>query len=97
MPQSRRYATTLLCGAMLVLPSAERSDPQALAQLLHEQGVTQLTFPPALLAERSPDVPLKTVVVAGEVFSADMVARWSKRPAHDQMRTGRPRRRSASA
>jgi non-ribosomal peptide synthetase component F len=55
-----------------------------LAQLLREQSITHVTLPPALLSELPDDVPLKTVVVAGEACSAGVVARWSQGPAHDQ-------------
>ena len=35
-------------------------------------------MPPALLAELSEDVPLATVIAAGEACSADLIARWSR-------------------
>ena len=35
-------------------------------------------MPPALLGELSSDVPLRTLVVAGEACSADAVGRWSR-------------------
>ena len=91
-------ATTLLCGATLVLPSADRRDPEAVARVLREQSITHVTLPPALLADLpdgvlkddvptgalladdllTDDLPLKTIVVAGEACSADVIARWSQ-------------------
>ena len=70
-------ATVLVSGATLVLPGAERSG-DALARLIREQNVTHATLPPVLLAGLSEDLPLETLIVAGDACSADMVARWSK-------------------
>ena len=70
-------ATVLVSGATLVLPAAERSG-DALASLIREQSVTHATLPPVLLAGLSEDLPLETLIVAGDACSADMVARWSK-------------------
>src|SRR5436190_2153857 len=72
-------ATTLLAGATLVLPPALRTDADALARVLREQSITHVTLPPALLSELSEDVPLNTLVVAGEACSANVLARWSER------------------
>src|SRR6266542_1962612 len=70
-------ATVLASGAALILPAAERSG-DALASLICEQNVTHATVPPALLADLSEDLPLQTLIVAGETCSPDVVARWSK-------------------
>ena len=69
-------ATVLASGAALILPTAERSGA-SLARFMREQRVTHATLPPAVLADLSEDLPLQTLVVAGEACSADLVARWS--------------------
>src|SRR5437016_1437825 len=63
-------------GATLVIAPGERGG-DALARLICEQNVTHATLPPVLLGELSEDVPLPTLIVAGEACSADVVARWS--------------------
>jgi len=70
-------ATVLTSGAALVLPAAERSG-DALAKLIRQQDVTHATLPPVLLADLPEDLPLETLIVAGEACSADAVARWSQ-------------------
>src|ERR1700737_756535 len=70
-------ATVLLSGATLLLPPAERSS-HALARLMREQNISHATLPPALLPDLPDDVRLKTLIVAGEACSVDVVARWSK-------------------
>ena len=40
--------------------------------------MTHATLPPALLADLPEDLPLRTLVVAGEACTADVVARWGK-------------------
>src|SRR6476620_8367150 len=69
--------TVFASGAALVLPSAWRSG-NALAHLIREQGVTHATLPPVLLPDLPDDVPLQTLVVAGESCAPDLVARWSR-------------------
>ena len=69
-------ATVLISGAALVLPTAERSG-DALARLIRVQDVSHATLPPVLLTDLPADLPLETLVVAGEACSADAVARWS--------------------
>src|SRR5207249_218364 len=69
-------ATALASGAAIVLPGAERTG-DALAQLIRTQRVTHATLPPVLLADLPEDLPLRTLVVAGEACSPDTVARWS--------------------
>ena len=68
--------TVFTSGAALVLPAAERSGT-ALAHLIREQGVTHATLPPVLLPDLPEDLPLRTLVVAGESCAPDLVARWS--------------------
>src|ERR1700686_2199571 len=70
-------ATVLISGAALILAPAQR-EGDALAHVIRDQNITHATLPPALLAELSEDVPLATVIVAGEACSADLIARWSK-------------------
>ncbi|MFL5000740.1 MAG: amino acid adenylation domain-containing protein, partial [Xanthobacteraceae bacterium] len=69
-------AMALVSGAALILPGAERSG-EALARLVDEQNVTHATLPPAVLADLSENLPLETLIVAGEACPADVVARWS--------------------
>src|SRR4029078_264338 len=69
--------TVFASGAALVLPSAWRSG-NALAHLIREQGVTHATLPPVLLHDLPEDLPLQTLVVAGESCAPDLVARWSR-------------------
>src|SRR5262249_48375465 len=63
-------------GATLVLAAAERGG-DALARLICEHDVSHATLPPVLLADLPEDVPLQTLIVAGEACPADEVARWS--------------------
>jgi acyl carrier protein len=49
-----------------------------LAHLIREQRVTHATLPPVLLPDLPDDVPLQTLVVAGESCAPDLVARWSR-------------------
>src|SRR5215475_395491 len=64
-------------GATLVLPAQERRG-DGLGQLLREQTVTHATLPPVLLNELSEEVPLQTLIVAGEACSAEAAGRWSQ-------------------
>ena len=41
-------------------------------------GVTHATLPPVLLPDLPDDLPLQTLVVAGESCAPDLVARWSR-------------------
>ncbi len=68
----------LLSGARLILRAGERGGDD-LARLIREQGVTHATLPPAVLGDLSEDLPLQTLVVAGEACAADLVGRWSNR------------------
>ena len=69
--------TTLTSGATLVLPTDERGGDD-LARLIRTQGVTHATLPPAVLGDLNEDLPLRTLVVAGEACAADLAGRWSK-------------------
>src|SRR5262249_35183333 len=71
-------AAALLGGAALVLIAPNERSGQSLATLIREHQVTHATLPPALLAELPDDLPLATLVVAGEACSADAVQRWSR-------------------
>ncbi|MEV7796361.1 amino acid adenylation domain-containing protein, partial [Streptomyces sp. NPDC087512] len=71
----------LLSGACLVLADPGRLRPGApLAQTVAEHGVTHLTLPPTVLdVQETTDLStVRTLVVAGEASSADLVARWSQ-------------------
>src|SRR6202048_828919 len=70
-------ATVLLSGAALILSTGERSG-HALARLMREQKISHATLPPVVLADLPDDVPLESLIVAGEACSADVIARWSK-------------------
>ena len=69
-------ATALASGATLVLAASERGG-DALARLIREHDVSHATLPPVLLADLPEDVPLQTLIVAGEACPADVVGRWS--------------------
>ncbi len=69
-------ATVLASGAALVLPAEQRGG-DALARLIREQHVTHATLPPVLLADLPEDLPLETLIVAGDICAPDAVARWS--------------------
>src|SRR6516164_4736966 len=69
-------ATALVSGATLVLMPAQRGG-DALARLIYEHDVSHATLPPVLLDDLPEDVPLQTLIVAGEACSAGVVARWS--------------------
>jgi non-ribosomal peptide synthetase component F len=67
--------TVLLSGASLIVTADARSG-DGLEHLIRAQGVTHATLPPAVLGELSADLPLRTLVVAGEACAPDLVARW---------------------
>ena len=71
-------ATTLTYGATLVLvPPGERVEK--LLQVIAKSGVTHATLPPALLSSLPENLPLKTLVIAGEPCPPPIVERWSAR------------------
>ncbi|MGW2378204.1 amino acid adenylation domain-containing protein, partial [Kitasatospora sp. NPDC001683] len=70
----------LLSGATLVLAEPDRLRPGApLAELVEAYGVSHLTLPPTALDVLAPeDLPsVRSLVVAGEAASGNLVARWS--------------------
>ena len=69
--------SALMGGAALVLIAPDKRGGDALARLIREQKITHATLPPVLLADLPADLPLATLVVAGEACSPDEVARWS--------------------
>ena len=69
-------ATVLISGARLIL-RADESGGEALGDLIRSQGVTHATLPPVVLADLPADLPLGTLIVAGEACPADLVERWS--------------------
>jgi amino acid adenylation domain-containing protein/non-ribosomal peptide synthase protein (TIGR01720 family) len=73
-------AMALLSGAALVVAAEDERSGDRLIQLLRVEGVTHATLSPSVLATLSPDgeLPLETLVVAGEACPADLAARWSR-------------------
>jgi amino acid adenylation domain-containing protein len=69
-------SAALASGAALILTNAERSG-DGLSRLICEEGVTHATLPPAVVADLSEELPLETLIVAGESCPPDMAARWS--------------------
>jgi amino acid adenylation domain-containing protein len=70
----------LATGATLVMATNEELLPGApLQKLLREQSISNLTIPPSALALMpTDDLPeLRTVIVAGEACSAELVELWS--------------------
>jgi amino acid adenylation domain-containing protein len=71
---------TLLAGATLVLAPREALMPgPALERLLRSEAITMVTLPPSVL-EIMPPRPypaLRTLIVAGEACSAEVVRRWA--------------------
>ena len=68
-------------GASLYLESLENLRPGAgLSKWLDEKKITHITLPPSALAVMPKDsLPeLKTIVVAGETCTAELVSQWSK-------------------
>ena len=70
-------ATVLISGGSLVLMAADDRGGEALGTLIRDQGVTHATLPPVVLADLPAELPLQTLVVAGEACSAELVERWS--------------------
>ena len=66
----------LASGATLVLTGSDRVG-DALANVIRTQNVTHATLPPAVLPNLSSDLPLQTLVVAGETCPPELVLRWS--------------------
>ncbi len=76
MRRSPKCPLAWTAGARLVLRTDE-SGGQRLADLIRTQGVTHATLPPVVLADLPADLPLGTLIVAGEACPADLVERWS--------------------
>ncbi len=75
------WATTLSAGARLVLaPRDILLAGAGLAQVLQEHQIAVVTLPPSALAvlPRGPFPALRTLVVAGEACTPDLVNGWSK-------------------
>jgi amino acid adenylation domain-containing protein len=70
-------ATTLIAGGALVLPGADERAGEGLAALIRDQRVTHATLPPVVLPDLPDDLPLTTLVVAGEACPPGEVVRWS--------------------
>src|SRR5262249_3928926 len=67
---------SVAAGASLVLRADERGG-EILGDLIRSQAVTHATLPPVVLADLPTDLPLQTLIVAGEACSPDLVERWS--------------------
>ena len=70
-------STALVAGASLILVAADERSGDALANLIRARGVTHATLPPVVLTDIHADLPLQTLVVAGEVCAPELVERWS--------------------
>ncbi|MFI6077348.1 amino acid adenylation domain-containing protein [Actinoplanes sp. NPDC051343] len=71
--------TTLLSGAALVVADGSRLVPgPALVDLIDRRGVTHVTLPPSLLSTMEGLPSTVTLIVAGEVCSTALAARWSR-------------------
>src|ERR1700754_1552603 len=70
--------SAITSGASFVLMSEDKRSGDALARVMREHAVTHATLPPALLSDLPEDLPLETLVVAGEACAPDVVARWSR-------------------
>jgi amino acid adenylation domain-containing protein len=66
----------LMAGASLVLRSDEHGG-EALGNIIRAQGVTHATLPPVVLGDLSADLPLQTLVVAGDACAPALIERWS--------------------
>ena len=70
--------TALASGAALVLSLQRERSGDASGTSHSCAGVTHATLPPVLLPDLPDDLPLQTLVVAGESCAPDLVARWSR-------------------
>ena len=77
-------ASALMGGAALVLIAPGKRSGDALARLIRAQDVTHATLPPVLLPDLPADLPLETLVVAGEACSAGCGGALVAGPADDQ-------------
>ena len=72
--------TTFFSGAALYMPAARVLAGAPLQRFLLEQRITVATLPPAVLASLPADAgfpALRTLVLAGEKVTQEMVRRWS--------------------
>jgi len=93
MPAISEIATVLTSGAALV---CRRGSAAACIGEAHPPaGCTHATLPPVLLADLPEDLPLETLIVAGEACSADAGGALVAGTADGSTPTARPRRRSA--
>jgi amino acid adenylation domain-containing protein/non-ribosomal peptide synthase protein (TIGR01720 family) len=72
-------AMALTTGAALVVVPADARGGEALRDALMANGITHATLPPIVLAtlDVARELPLTTLVVAGESCAPELVARWS--------------------
>jgi pristinamycin I synthase-3/4 len=69
----------LTTGAALVLPRDDERTGGPLAALIESQRITHATLPPAVLPTvEKDDLPLGTLVVAGEACPPELADRWSR-------------------
>ncbi len=74
------FVMALIAGATLCLATQENLLPgPTLIQVLREQAITIVTLPPSVLAVLPTEelTALRTIIVAGEACSPDVVARWA--------------------
>ena len=69
-------------GALVLVSEEERSDGVRLREVMIAQGVTHATLPPAVLLmleapKEGENLPLESLIVAGDVCSIELVGRWS--------------------
>ncbi len=74
------WAMALLSGASLhICTEHERKDMSALSQRLCQDEISHMTLPPVLLELLDPnfDHRLKSIIVAGDACSTELVERWA--------------------
>jgi amino acid adenylation domain-containing protein len=69
----------LCSGASLYLDTSEKLLPSSsLIELIQDKQITHITLPPSALAVLpTADLPIKSLIVAGEACGSDLVAQWS--------------------
>ena len=68
---------SLAAGARLILMAADERGGETLGNLIRAQGVTHATLPPVVLGDLPAELPLQTLIVAGEACTPELVERWS--------------------
>ena len=68
----------------LILTASDERGGEALGNVIRAQGVTHATLPPVVLGDLSSDLPLQTLVVAGEACAPARLKRLVGGSAHDQ-------------